>query len=165
MAADSAAQGIREIDEEGSIAIISDDVDEPYTRPALSKRLWTDESFDESDDYFDTAEATGARISLRTEATAVDVEAKSVRTSLGDFTYDKLLFVTGGRPKGRTSQGSATLSRVRACPRSFDSAPPCAVGAEYSPSGIPTMPCRPRRVCLDFLAIRRLCPGISPGGV
>ena len=29
MAADSAAQGIREIDEEGSIAIISDDVDEP----------------------------------------------------------------------------------------------------------------------------------------
>ncbi|GAA1514777.1 hypothetical protein [Brevibacterium permense] len=31
MAADSAAQGIREIDEEGSIAIISDDVDEPYT--------------------------------------------------------------------------------------------------------------------------------------
>lgn len=100
MAADSAAQGIREIDEEGSIAIISDDVDEPYTRPALSKRLWTDESFDESDNYFDTAEATGARISLRTEATEVDVEAKSVRTSLGDFTYDKLLFVTGGRPKG-----------------------------------------------------------------
>ena len=100
MAADSAAQGIREIDEEGSIAIISDDVDEPYTRPALSKRLWTDEEFDESDNYFDTAEATGARISLRTEATEVDVEAKTVRTTLGSLSYDKLLFATGGRPKG-----------------------------------------------------------------
>ena len=100
MAADSAAQGIREIDAEGSIAIISDDVDEPYTRPALSKRLWTDEGFDESDNYFDTAEATGARISLRTEATEVDLEAKSVQTTLGSLTYDKLLFATGGRPKG-----------------------------------------------------------------
>ena len=100
MAADSAARGIREVDAEGSIAIISDDVDEPYTRPALSKRLWTDEGFDESDNYFDTAEATGARISLRTEATEVDLEAKSVQTTLGSLSYDKLLFATGGRPKG-----------------------------------------------------------------
>jgi 3-phenylpropionate/trans-cinnamate dioxygenase ferredoxin reductase subunit len=100
MAADSAARGIREIDDEGTIAIISDDVDEPYTRPALSKRLWTDEDFDESDNYFDTAEATGAQIVLRTEAYEVDVEARAVMTTAGTFTYDKLLFATGGRPKG-----------------------------------------------------------------
>src|SRR5699024_571630 len=47
MAADSGARGIREVDAQGSIAIISDDVDEPYPRPALSKRLLTDEGFDE----------------------------------------------------------------------------------------------------------------------
>ena len=45
MVADTAARGIRELDADGSIGILSDDVDEPYTRPALSKKLWTDEEF------------------------------------------------------------------------------------------------------------------------
>src|SRR5699024_8024160 len=92
MAAYYATRGYREVDAGGSFTIFSCDVDEPYTRPALSKRLWTDEGFDESDNYFDTAEATGARISLRTEATEVDLEAKSVQTTLGSLSYDKLLF-------------------------------------------------------------------------
>ncbi len=33
MVADTASRGIREIDADGSIGILSDDVDEPYTRP------------------------------------------------------------------------------------------------------------------------------------
>ncbi|GMA26037.1 hypothetical protein GCM10025864_37960 [Luteimicrobium album] len=43
MSADTAARGIRELDPDGSIAILSEDVDEPYERPPLSKDLWRDE--------------------------------------------------------------------------------------------------------------------------
>lgn len=99
MAADAAARGIRELDADGSIAIISDDVDEPYTRPALSKRLWTDPSFDEDDNFLATAADTGAHIHLRTAATEVDPHAKTVTTKDAQFTFEKLLFVTGGQPK------------------------------------------------------------------
>ncbi|WFR67875.1 hypothetical protein P9139_05655 [Curtobacterium flaccumfaciens] len=45
MVADAAARGIRELDADGSIGIISEDVDRPYARPALSKKLWTDPDF------------------------------------------------------------------------------------------------------------------------
>lgn len=40
LAADAAVQGIRELDHEGSIGIISMEPDPPYTRPDLSKGLW-----------------------------------------------------------------------------------------------------------------------------
>lgn len=99
MAADAAARGIRELDADGSIAIISNDVDEPYTRPALSKKLWTDPSFDEDDNFLGSASATGARIHLQTQATEVDPHARTVRTKNERFTFEKLLFVTGGEPK------------------------------------------------------------------
>lgn len=99
MAADAAARGIREFDADGSIAIISNDVDEPYTRPALSKKLWTDPSFDEDDNYLGTVSDTGAHIHLRTEATEVGPQSKTVTTKDGQFTFEKLLFVTGGKPK------------------------------------------------------------------
>lgn len=99
MAADAAARGIRELDADGSIAIISNDVDEPYTRPALSKKLWTDPSFDEDDNYLSTVADTWAQLHLGTEATSVDAEAKTVTASDGEYSFEKLLFVTGGQPK------------------------------------------------------------------
>lgn len=43
---DDAARAIHRLDPRGSIGILSNDVDEPYTRPALTKKLWTDEDFD-----------------------------------------------------------------------------------------------------------------------
>lgn len=39
MVADAAARGIRELDPDGTIGILSADIDPPYTRPALSKKL------------------------------------------------------------------------------------------------------------------------------
>ncbi|RBP61702.1 NADPH-dependent 2,4-dienoyl-CoA reductase/sulfur reductase-like enzyme [Brevibacterium sanguinis] len=99
MVADAAARGIRERDEDGGIVIISDDVDEPYTRPALSKKLWTDPDFTPEDNYMNTREDTGATIHLTTEATAVDAEAKTVETTAGTFAFEKLLLATGGEPK------------------------------------------------------------------
>ena len=40
MAADAAVRGIRELDPDGSVAIISAEPDPPYARPPLSKGLW-----------------------------------------------------------------------------------------------------------------------------
>ncbi len=46
MTADAAAKGIREIDPEGSIGLISLEPDPPYNRPLLSKGLWKGKPFD-----------------------------------------------------------------------------------------------------------------------
>jgi hypothetical protein len=40
LAADAAARGIREVDQHGSILIVSDEEISPYNRPPLSKALW-----------------------------------------------------------------------------------------------------------------------------
>src|SRR5690606_15145887 len=40
MTADAAAAGIREVDADGTIGIISAESDAPYSRPPLSKALW-----------------------------------------------------------------------------------------------------------------------------
>ena len=98
MVADSAARGIRELDTSGSIGILSDDVDEPYTRPALSKKLWTDDEFTWDKVPLGTADDTGADIRLRTRATAVRPEAREVDAAGETFSYGKLLLATGGHP-------------------------------------------------------------------
>lgn len=40
MTGDAATRGIRELDENGSIGMISQEPDPPYSRPSLSKGLW-----------------------------------------------------------------------------------------------------------------------------
>ncbi|MFZ7086489.1 NAD(P)/FAD-dependent oxidoreductase [Curtobacterium sp. RRHDQ10] len=101
MVADAAARGIRELDETGTIGILSEDVDAPYARPALSKKLWTDPDFswDEKVDLH-TEDATGATIRLSTPVTAIDRDAKTVTTADGATVgYDRLLLATGGHPR------------------------------------------------------------------
>ena len=98
MVADTAARGIREIDADGSIGILSDDVDEPYTRPALSKKLWTDDEFTWDEVPLGTADDTGADVRLRTRATAIRPEAREVDADDQTFSYGKLLIATGGTP-------------------------------------------------------------------
>lgn len=98
MVADTAARGIREIDTAGSIGILSDDVDEPYTRPALSKKLWTDDDFPWEKVPLGTSADTGAEIRLGTRATAMRPEAHEVDAAGETFSYGKLLLATGGHP-------------------------------------------------------------------
>lgn len=98
MVADTAARGIREIDSDGSIGILSDDVDEPYTRPALSKKLWTDDEFTWDKVPLGTAADTGAEVRLRTRATALRPDAHEVDADGETFSYAKLLVATGGKP-------------------------------------------------------------------
>lgn len=100
MVADAAARGIRERDASGSIVILSDDTDEPYTRPALSKKLWTDPDFSPADNDLATAKDTGAEIRLGTHVERIDRTARTVSTADGDTVgYGRLLLATGGRPR------------------------------------------------------------------
>ncbi|RKR74558.1 NAD(P)/FAD-dependent oxidoreductase [Frondihabitans australicus] len=100
MVADAAARGIRERDASGSILILSDDVDEPYTRPALSKKLWTDPDFAWADNDLHTAAETGAEIRLSTHVDRIDRAARTITTGTGETVgYGRLLLATGGRPK------------------------------------------------------------------
>ncbi len=46
MAAGAAAKGIREIDPDGTIGVVSLDIDPPYKRPYLSKQLWKGKPFE-----------------------------------------------------------------------------------------------------------------------
>jgi len=97
MIADAAAKGIRELDSSGSILILGDEPDEPYTRPALSKLLWTDPSFGEEKVPLGTGE-TGAEIRTGTAVERIDPEAKTVTAAGETIEYGGLLLATGGSP-------------------------------------------------------------------
>lgn len=99
MTADAAAKGIREIDPRGTIAIVSDDEDEPYTRPALSKKLWTDPEFTPEDNWLNTAAETGADIQLNTRVTELSPHERILTTDAGDrIGYGRVLLAQGGTP-------------------------------------------------------------------
>lgn len=100
IAAGNAVAGIREEDKAGTIGIISADVDKPYERPALSKKLWTDDSFTEDQIFYDVSEDHQAALMLETEVVSINREAHTVTTNKGDtIKYKKLLIVTGGEPQ------------------------------------------------------------------
>lgn len=84
MAADQAVAGIRSIDKEGTIGVISADTDEPYARPALSKKLWVDPDFHDEDIDFHTAQKYNAQISLATRVTKIEPENHAVETDKGE---------------------------------------------------------------------------------
>ncbi|MFI8568155.1 NAD(P)/FAD-dependent oxidoreductase [Rhodococcus sp. NPDC078407] len=99
MVADSAARGIRERDTTSSIGIFGADSDEPYTRPALSKKLWTDPEFGRDQVPLDTASDTGAQVHTGTRVTAIDRSNSTVTTESGEsHGYGTLLLATGAEP-------------------------------------------------------------------
>ncbi|ATG51999.1 FAD-dependent oxidoreductase [Brachybacterium vulturis] len=98
--ADDAARALREHDANGTIGIVSTDEDAPYTRPALSKKLWTDPDFSEDSVPLGTAAQTGAELRVRTRVTAIDREAKEVELESGErLGYGRLLLATGSEPR------------------------------------------------------------------
>lgn len=99
MVAGYAAKGIREQDGTGTIKILSNDKDVPYTRPALTKKLWTDDSFTDDQVSLNTTEETGAEIQLGAEVTAIDRARHTVQLADGSVIgYQKLLLATGSEP-------------------------------------------------------------------
>ena len=96
LAGDGATRGIREMDSEGSIGMISMESDPPYMRPNLSKGLWKGRPVEKI--WRKTEER--AELHLNRKVVQLDPQKKQVRDDAGDeYTYDKLLIATGGSPK------------------------------------------------------------------
>lgn len=95
MIADAAAKGIRELDPEGSILVLGDEPDAPYTRPALSKLIWLDPSFTEDKVPLGT-ESTGAEIRTGVTVESIDTGSKTVTAAGETVEYGSLLIATGG---------------------------------------------------------------------
>lgn len=97
MAAAAAALGIREVDTEGSIGLISAEVDPPYDRPPLSKGLWKGQQIGEV--WRDLPES-GVETRLGAQVTALDPHGKVITDDRGNrYGFDRLLLATGGTPR------------------------------------------------------------------
>ena len=97
MTGDAAVSGIREIDQKGSVGLISMEKDEPYIRPALSKGLWKKLPLEKI--WLHTREK-GAQLSLGKTVTRLDVDKKEATLEDGQiFHYSKLLLATGAVPR------------------------------------------------------------------
>ena len=95
MSADAAVEGIRELDPEGTILVISSEPDPPYKRPPLSKSLWKKTLLEKI--WLDTA-GKKADVLLNQRVTKIDKDEKLITTEAGnEFHYDKLLLATGGK--------------------------------------------------------------------
>jgi NADPH-dependent 2,4-dienoyl-CoA reductase/sulfur reductase-like enzyme len=97
MTADSAVQGIREIDSSGSIGILSAETDPPYDRPPLTKGLWKDKSLDS---IWRNAAKQQAQLFLGRTVKSLDLKQKQVSDDQGAvYSFEKLLLATGGTPR------------------------------------------------------------------
>jgi 3-phenylpropionate/trans-cinnamate dioxygenase ferredoxin reductase subunit len=96
MTGDAATRGIRELDENGSIGMISEEPDPPYSRPNLSKGLWKGRPMEK---VWRKTQERNVKLHLERKVTHLDPAKKSLRDHRGDvYTYDKLLLATGGSP-------------------------------------------------------------------
>jgi len=96
MAADAAVRGIREVDADGSIAILTREPSPPYQRPPLSKDLWT-EDLDPSQIDCGTA-SEGAEVFAGRTVQSINPQNKTVSDQNETYRYEKLLLATGGSP-------------------------------------------------------------------
>jgi NADPH-dependent 2,4-dienoyl-CoA reductase/sulfur reductase-like enzyme len=102
LAGASAVEGIREVDQRGSILLIGAEKDRPYDRPPLSKQLWTgDKSVEEvflHDEAYYAKQRVEPRLGL--EVTRIDPERHSITDTQGNtYRYQRLLLATGATPR------------------------------------------------------------------
>lgn len=97
MAADSAARGIRDVDEHGSIGLVTEELHPPYDRPPLSKGLWQGQ--DVTEIMRDTQDLN-VSLHLGRRILALDPGERTALDQHGDsYGYGKLLLATGGSPR------------------------------------------------------------------
>jgi 3-phenylpropionate/trans-cinnamate dioxygenase ferredoxin reductase subunit len=92
--ADAAVKGIRSVDGENSIGIISNESDPPYTRPLLSKGLWKGEK---EGSVWRNTEEKNAKVILSRSVVFIDPTERTVKDDHDErYSYQKLLLATGG---------------------------------------------------------------------
>ena len=96
MTAESAVRGIREVDPNASIGLISQEPDPPYDRPPLTKALWKGKALDS---IWRKTDNEGVKFYLGRTAQTLDARNKRVDTHDVSYTFDKLLLATGGSPR------------------------------------------------------------------
>ena len=113
MTAAAAVNGIREIDQKGSIGLISEESDPPYDRPPLSKGLWKGKRFQS---IWRKISPHRTKVYLGRKVGVLVPKKHRVVDGQGHlFTYDTLLLATGGRPR-RLSFGDDKIIYFRTLP-------------------------------------------------
>lgn len=113
MTADAAVKGIRQVDENGTVAVIGAEPDPPYRRPPLSKELWTGDNT--IDDIWLATERKGAEVIRATRAIRLDPGKREVIDDKGAvYRYERLLIATGGAPR-RLRMGDDHVIYYRTC--------------------------------------------------
>ena len=97
LTADAACRGIRERDKDGTIGLVGDEPDAPYSRPPLTKALWKGD--DEAVVWRGTADL-GVDLRLGRTIVLLDLQAQQATDDRGEtYSYERLLLATGGRPR------------------------------------------------------------------
>jgi 3-phenylpropionate/trans-cinnamate dioxygenase ferredoxin reductase component len=97
MTADAACRGIRDHDPEGSIGLVGEEHDPPYSRPPLSKALW--QGKEERSIWRGTADL-GVELNLGRRVVGLDRSARRATDEDGrTYGYEQVLLATGGRPR------------------------------------------------------------------
>ncbi len=97
MTAAAAAQGIREVDPQGTIGLVSAEQHRPYDRPPLTKKLWQGKP---EDIIWRGLPQDNLKITINCRVTTLDPRAKQLRDEAGhSYEYKRLLLATGGTPR------------------------------------------------------------------
>jgi 3-phenylpropionate/trans-cinnamate dioxygenase ferredoxin reductase component len=105
IAALTAVETLRMEDFDGTITVLSDEDLPPYTRVPLSKGVLA--GLESADDVVLAPLADEVDLHLRTPATGLDVDARTVLTPLGPVPYDGLVIATGARARRIGTRGQA----------------------------------------------------------
>jgi len=111
-----AARGIRELDANGTIAIISADSEPPYDRPPFSKGFLKNDGMDVSDAHANEDEfykQNNIELFLNRRADSLDLARRVVQMTDGEVEYGKLLYALGSEPRRLNIPGGEMLWTLR----------------------------------------------------
>ena len=107
MTADAAAKGIRELDADGDVGVLSEEPDAPYRRPPLSKGQWKGEPLE---GVWCGTDALGVQLLLGKRAARINLAGRTVVDHRGaSYGWHKLLIATGGRPRKLVAGGEELI--------------------------------------------------------
>ena len=97
MTAAAAVSGIREVDAQGSIGLISADANPPYDRPPLTKALWKGKPLES---IWRHTEDSKVDLYLERTVNAIEAQQNQVADDRKEvFSFEKLLLAVGGTPR------------------------------------------------------------------